>query len=89
MIDVVGWIGSFLLAWCGPPQAVCSIKQKHSDGLSWSFLLMWFFGEVFLLVYILPKQDLPLIFNYSINIFCLTIIVYFKIFGSKGPKLPL
>ena len=83
MLDLIGWIGSFLLAWCGLPQAIQSFKQKHSDGLSWSFLFMWFFGEVFVLIYILPKNDLPLLFNYSINICCLVVILYFKIRNDK------
>lgn len=89
MIDqffyILGWIGSLLLAFCGLPQALNSFVKKSSEGITWGLILMWFFGEVFTLIYVLPKLDLPLIFNYVLNIIFLSIIAYYKIF----PKLPV
>jgi uncharacterized protein with PQ loop repeat len=78
-MDNVGWIGSILLAFCGLPQAIESYKTKNSDGLTWGFVLMWFVGEICTFVYIIPKMDLPLLFNYSANIMFLIIIIYYKI----------
>lgn len=78
MLNILGWIGSILFAICGLPQAIKCYKEKHADGISTSFLLMWLFGEIFTMIYVLPKMDLPLLFNYSINLVFLFVITYFK-----------
>jgi uncharacterized protein with PQ loop repeat len=82
-MEYVGWIGGILLAFCGLPQAVESYKTKNSDGLTWGFLIMWGVGELFTIVYIIPKWHWPLIFNYTANIIFISIIVYYKVRGKK------
>jgi uncharacterized protein with PQ loop repeat len=82
-MEFLGWLGSILLAFCGLPQAIESFKTKNSDGLTWGFLLMWALGELFTFAYVLPKLDLPLIFNYSANIIFLIIIIYYKLFPKN------
>lgn len=82
-MDNIGWIGSILLAFCGLPQAIESYKTKSSAGLTWGFLFMWFVGELCTFAYILPKMDLPLMFNYSANIIFLIIIIFYKIKPGK------
>ena len=88
LISSIGWIGSILFAICGIPQAYQCWKQKHADGLSWPFLLAWFFGEVLTLIYIFlkPKLDIPLVFNYVFNLSALLIIFRYKIY-SKNTKI--
>jgi uncharacterized protein with PQ loop repeat len=78
-MEYIGWIGSILLAFCGLPQAVESYKTKNSDGLTWGFLGMWGMGEIFTIIYIIPKWHWPLIFNYTANIIFIAIILYYKI----------
>jgi MtN3 and saliva related transmembrane protein len=78
-METIGWIGSILLAFCGLPQAIESWRTKNSDGLTWSFLLMWGVGEIFTIIYILPKWHWPLIFNYTANLIFISIILYYKI----------
>jgi len=82
-METIGWIGGILLAFCGLPQAVESYKTKNSDGLTWGFLIMWGVGELFTIVYIIPKWHWPLIFNYTANIIFISIIVYYKVRGKK------
>lgn len=82
-MDAIGWMGSMLFALCGLPQAIQSYKQKHSDGLTWMFLLMWFFGEVFTFAYVLPKMDYPLLANYVVNFAFLIVIMFYKLFPRK------
>ena len=77
-MEIIGWIGSILFAICAVPQAIQSYKQKHSNGISKLFLALWFFGEVFTTVYILPKQDYPLLFNYSVNFACILVIGWYR-----------
>jgi uncharacterized protein with PQ loop repeat len=78
-MEYIGWVGSILLAFCGLPQAIESFKTKNSDGLTWGFLIMWGVGELFTVVYIIPKWHWPLIFNYTANIIFISIIVYYKL----------
>lgn len=81
----LGWIGSWLLALCGLPQALQSLQQGHSDGVSIPFLWMWLVGEIFTVAYlflitpliVLKRDYTPLVINYSINIGLIIIILYF------------
>lgn len=83
MLEIIGWIGAILFAICGVPQARRSFKDGHSSGVSLTFLLLWLGGEILTLVYTIPKGLLPLIFNYSINIICILIILWFYFFPKK------
>ena len=82
-MEIIGWIGSILLAFCGLPQAIESYRTKSSEGLTWGLLLMWFWGEIFTIIYIIPKWHWPLIFNYTANIIFLVIIIYYKLFPKR------
>lgn len=79
MLELIGWIGAILFAICSIPQAYQCWKTKSAQGLSLSFLLMWFIGEVLTIIYVLPKWDLPLLFNYAVNILSLLVIFYYKV----------
>jgi len=79
IFEIMGWLGSICLAICGIPQAWQSIKDKHSHGISWGFVLLWAFGEIFALAYVYDKLDLPLLLNYATNILILAVILYYKI----------
>jgi uncharacterized protein with PQ loop repeat len=78
-MEIIGWIGSILFAICGLPQAIECYKAGHSRGLSWAVLLCWFFGEIFTIIYVFPKMDLPLLFNYVLNMVFLIVMLYYKI----------
>ena len=79
IFEILGWLGSICLGICGIPQAWQSFKDKHSHGISWGFVLLWAFGEIFALAYVYDKLDLPLLLNYSTNILILAVILYYKI----------
>lgn len=82
--EFIGWIGSMLFAFCGLPQAIHAFRHKHADGMTWSFLMMWLWGEIFTLLYISSKQDvLPLLTNYILNVIFLIIILWYKIFPKR------
>lgn len=81
--DFLGWIGALLLAFCGLPQAVESWRTKSSEGVTWGLLVMWGLGEILTLIYVMPKMDMPLLFNYSANILFLSVITYYKIVGGR------
>ena len=80
----LGWIGSMLFAFCGLPQAIHAFRHKNADGMTWSFLMMWLWGEVFTLIYISSKQDVvPLLANYILNVIFLLIILWYKVFPKR------
>ena len=77
-LDYIGWLGTQLLAWCGLPAAIQVIDQGHANGYSIWFLLMWGLGEILCLIYTYHKyRDLPLFFNYSLNLVFISIICYY------------
>ena len=77
-MDIIGFIGTFLITFCGLPELFRTIKEKKCH-VGWMFILMWFFGEALVLIYILPKNDLPLTLNYSFNTVLGGLLVFFKI----------
>lgn len=83
--DIAGWIGAFLLATCGFPQLLKSIRStKTTIGLSLSFLYLWLTGEILVLWYaIFRAPKWPLILNYSFNIvIILGILGIYHIYGN-------
>lgn len=78
MTSILGWLGSVCLALCAAPQAYKCYKEKSSDGTSLGLLILWTIGEIATLIYILPKADIPLIMNYTANLFFLAVIWRYK-----------
>jgi uncharacterized protein with PQ loop repeat len=73
----IGVIGSALLGLCGLPEVIFSIKNKKCN-LTWGLLICWGVGELFLLIYIVPSMDIPLILNYLTNFVFVGIMVFYK-----------
>lgn len=86
MLEAIGYIGSTFLAICGLPQAIQSYKNGHSHGMNFATVLLWFSGEVLVLVYILPKKDLPLLLNYLSNLAIVGTILKYKIWPRAGGR---
>ena len=79
MIEIIGYIGSFLLAICGFPLAYRSWKEGHSKNVDKTFFYIWFFGEVFCFIYVLALDKLPLILNYGVNLVLLLVVFKYMI----------
>lgn len=86
MLEMIGWLGSIFLALCAVPQLIKSYNEGHADGLSWGLLSLWLIGEALTLVYVFPKADWPLIFNYGVNIALLLVIMKIKLGPFKLPQ---
>ena len=83
-MELIGWVGSFLLTFCGVPMAWQSFKEGHSTGVNMIFLQMWLWGEVFTLIYVAAQPELliPLIANYIFNIIMILVILKYKYFPT-------
>lgn len=82
----LGWIGSFLLAFCGLPELCKSLKSRRC-ALSYSFLLMWGLGEILVLIPVIGQAlGTWLIFNYSANLIIIAWLLLIKIKENKSNK---
>lgn len=81
--ELFGWIGSAFFAICSLPQAILCIKNKNAIGISGWFLTWWFLGEIFTLMYVYNRHDVPLICNYILNLGFLIIIGRYKIWPKN------
>lgn len=77
-MELLGWIGSILLASCALPEVVYAFRYKRCT-LTWGFLLLWGVGEAFILIPVIAEIKSPfLIFNYLTNILFVIILIYYK-----------
>jgi uncharacterized protein with PQ loop repeat len=82
--EFLGWIGALLFCFCAVPQVIKAYRTKKTEDLSWVFLLMWLFGEVLTLIYVVgtnmavEKFQWPLIANYIMNMLLVMYLVYAK-----------
>ena len=82
MIDIIGIIGSFLLAFCSIPLAYSAIKYKF-DFTNRSFLWIWFTGECLVSIYAFNYEIWILLANYMVNIIMIIITLWY----NYRPKL--
>ncbi|OFX17944.1 MAG: hypothetical protein A2033_15315 [Bacteroidetes bacterium GWA2_31_9] len=86
--EFVGWFGSIMLSICAIPQVIHTYKTKKAGDLSWGFLWLWFWGEIFTLIYIVYSDmdtkiyHIPLYMNYVFN----TLLVVYLIYAKKYYK---
>lgn len=85
-METIGYLGGLLLAICGIPEVIRTIKDKRCH-LGWSFLLLWFFGEVFMEIYAFELSDFPLIFNYTFNLVLVGVMLIYKIKNKKWDNI--
>ena len=67
MIQILGVVGALILALASLPQALKSIVDGHSNGLSHGLLWMWFVGEILMLIYSIMQFDIVYLLNYLLN----------------------
>jgi len=71
-------IGSVLLALCGLPEAIRAYRTKTcSVGIT--MLLMWFIGEICLVIFAIQTKQYILLINYIANLIFVYIMLHYKI----------
>ena len=82
MTKIIGYIGAFLLAFCGFPAMVDVVQKGTAEGYSTIFLLMWGFGELLTAYYVYKQHglDKPLMFNYGFNLAFISVICYYILY---------
>lgn len=85
-LEIIGYLGSILLAACGWPLAFDALQKGRTvmgNELSTRvFMWIWFWGEFFTMTYVGGKIGLdPVLFlDYTLNIAAVTIVLYFIYF---------
>jgi len=85
LADLIGWTGSVAFAICGIPQAWECFKKKTARGISPAFVGLWLIGEVCYVISVLMKFGWVgwMMFNYTANIFSITVIVFYLVKDRK------
>jgi uncharacterized protein with PQ loop repeat len=81
---ILGWIGSALLLVASVPQAIKSIREGHSDGLSTAMIWMWGIGMFLSLFYFMQLRASPAIMNYAFNMLVWSVIAWYHHFPRKS-----
>lgn len=78
MSSWLGWIGSICFAVCGVEEAYKAYLHKRCD-IGWWMLITWQIGEMATLLAIIVDAPLTyLLFNYAINLLCISIMIWYK-----------
>ena len=88
--ELLGWVCAFCFGVCAIPQACRSVKCKNSHGMTWAFLLLWLFGEVFYLMATLVSFGPVgwMLANIIANTSCLMVIIFWKVFPEREENGP-
>lgn len=83
MIQIIGYIGSVAYALSGIPQAILSIKNGHSRGVSRGFAMLSVIGSSLSLIYALPRGDYVLLLNFGANIIVWGTVLKYSYFERR------
>ena len=86
MLELIGLIGATAFALSGVPQAVKSVREGHSKGMSHGTIVLWLTGEGAMLIYagIKYTSDYILICNYLANFLVVGVIARYKYLPRKA-----
>jgi len=79
IITILGFVAAFFTTFALLPQAIRSIKTKHTKDLSLPMILMLEVGIILWLVYGIIINDMPLIFANGIGAVFATINLVMKL----------
>lgn len=81
---MLSWIGSILLALCGFPETIRTIRDGRCH-IGWGMLIMWYLGELLTLYHVIFNiKDAALSFNYILNVILISIMLFYKIRTQLG-----
>jgi MtN3 and saliva related transmembrane protein len=90
-VEVVGYIGSFTLAFMTLPQIINTYKTKSAKDLSYGMLGMMMVGYSFFLTYGILIYAIPIISSISLSILNCSILIsmkrYYDVVNTE--KLPI
>jgi uncharacterized protein with PQ loop repeat len=86
VIELCGYVGAALLAFCAVPLLIKTIRDGHARGVSLGFLLMWAVGEALTLRYVAEvSPTVPLIANYIVNLSMVLVVLGYRV--ARGGEI--
>ena len=70
VVEIIGYLGSFLISIILIPQVIKTFTTKETKGLSYIFLLIGFFASVLMVVYGFFINALPIVIANIIYMIC-------------------
>ncbi len=83
---ICSWLGTLVLVSRGLPQAIKSIRDGNSEGLSPHMLWLWLLGSFLVIPNLLVTYNLALIMVYLANIIVILIMLKYFYFPRKEKK---
>lgn len=77
-MEIIGYIGGVFLTVSGVPEVIRTVRDKKAH-IGWNMLVLWFIGEIFMVIYSIDAKIMPLIINYVFNFFVVVIMLAYKI----------
>ena len=77
-MEIIGYIGGAFLTVSGVPEVIRTVKDKKAH-IGWNMLVLWFIGEIFMVIYSIAAKIMPLIINYVFNFFVVIVMLAYKI----------
>lgn len=81
-MDVVGFAAALAFAVSSLPQAVLTLRQGHTQGMTGGMITLWWVGSALMLIYSLDKTWVYIL-NYSCNLAMCSVFIYYMLWPRK------
>ena len=78
-VDTVGFVGAVLTTLCWLPQAIKSLRERNTGGISLSGTAAFTLGIACWLVYGMARADAPLILSSAVTLALVALILALKL----------
>ena len=86
--DIIGYVGTGLLAVTMLPQVYKTFNDKKANDLSWGYLILQISSNILFIIYGLGIQSLPIIISNCMVSTCTMSLVYAKAcFNTLDPEV--
>ena len=86
--DIIGYVGTGLLAVAMLPQVYKTFNDKKANDLSWGYLILQISSNILFIIYGIGIQSLPIIISNCMVSTCTMSLVYAKAcFNTLDPEV--
>jgi uncharacterized protein with PQ loop repeat len=80
VIELCGYVGAALLAFCAVPLLIKTVRDGHARGVSLWFMVLWVTGGGMTGVYVaLTNPSVPLLANYALNEAIALVVLFYRL----------
>lgn len=85
--DIIGYVGTGLLAITMVPQVYRTFKNKKANDLAWGYLILQISSNILFIIYGLGLQSLPIIISNCMVATCSTSLICAKACFVQVPEI--